>query len=92
YFEGFGIPLLEAFQSGVPVIAARASALPEVGGDAPIWVDPFSVDDMLRGLECAAFDDVARQQCIQRGHQRAKMFSWEQSAEQLWNSWMSLLP
>lgn len=91
YFEGFGIPLIEAFQAGVPVIAAKATALPEVGGDAPIWVNPMSSSDIARGMHELVRDPKVAEACIQRGFERAAMFSWDNAAENMWDSWMKLL-
>lgn len=86
YFEGFGIPILEAFQSGVPVITSNVTAMPEVAGDAAMLVDPFDVDSIAEAMQRVLQESDLRASLISKGLQRVKDFSWDQSAEKLWKS------
>jgi glycosyltransferase involved in cell wall biosynthesis len=78
--EGFGIPILEAMRRGVPVACSRASALPEVAGDAARYFDPYSVEDIGAAvLELLRDRDLARD-LVARGHEREAAFTWEATA------------
>jgi glycosyltransferase involved in cell wall biosynthesis len=79
-YEGFGIPVLEAMEAGVPVVASNVASLPEVVGDAGRLVDPRSVDDIAAGLREVVADEGLRQDLVQRGYQQLRRFSWESTA------------
>ena len=81
-YEGFGMPLLEAFASGVPVLTTNNSSLPEVGGDAPRYADAKDVEAMAKELVILWRDEAIRKDHIERGLQRAKDFSWDRSADE----------
>ena len=83
-FEGFGLPIVEAMQSGVPVICSNVTSMPEVAGDAAWMVDPFSIEDIAGGMEKLSTDNELRKQLIAKGHIQKKKFSWEQTARLLW--------
>ncbi len=78
--EGFGLPALEAMAAGTPVLAARAGAMPEVCGDAAVYCDPLSVDDIARGLVLLAGDPALRARLSAAGRVRATAFRWERCA------------
>jgi glycosyltransferase involved in cell wall biosynthesis len=80
--EGFGLPGLEAMASGVPVVAARATSLPEVYGDAAHYCDPRDVESIAAALSEVAGDEELRSRLVARGRQRAAEFSWKRTAEQ----------
>jgi glycosyltransferase involved in cell wall biosynthesis len=86
YFEGFGIPILEAFQSGVPVIAGDATALPEVAGGAAILANPFNVDDICGAMQRITTDLTLRDELIELGLRRAQEFSWDSSAQKFFQA------
>lgn len=86
YFEGFGIPILEAFAAGVPVITSNVTSMPEVAGDAALLVDPFNVDEISSAMRKIAEDEILRTGLIEKGFQRCKAFSWDASAQHLWKS------
>lgn len=79
-YEGFGLPPLEAMACGTPVITSNASSLPEVVGDAGIMVDPHSVEELADAILKVLCDADIRQQMISRGLERAKGFSWQETA------------
>jgi glycosyltransferase involved in cell wall biosynthesis len=85
YFEGFGIPIIESYRCDTPVVTSNVTSMPEVAGDAAVLVDPFSVKSIARGLEKVAFDEELRTVLIEKGRQRRQDFTWEKSAEQLWD-------
>jgi glycosyltransferase involved in cell wall biosynthesis len=74
-YEGFGLPVLEAMQLGTPVVTARTSSLPEIGGDAALYVDPYDVDDMAHAITTIAADDGLRAELARRGRVQAELFS-----------------
>jgi len=83
-FEGFGIPCLEAMRCGTAVIASNTSSLPEVCGDAAIYVDPFDVDAIAEAMRKMAFDQELRQDLISKGNIQAQKFSWQKTADLLY--------
>jgi glycosyltransferase involved in cell wall biosynthesis len=80
-YEGFGMPPLEAMQAGVPVITSNNSSLPEVVGDAAITIDYDSEEQCIKAFEDLYFNEDLRKSCIQKGLERAKLFSWEKTAK-----------
>ena len=84
YFEGFGIPILEAFQCDTPVITSNVTSMPEVAGNAAILINPFSVPSIADAMLKIASDDEFRQNLIVKGRGQRTKFSWEQTAEKLW--------
>jgi len=81
-YEGFGLPILEAFCFKVPVVTSNTSSLPEVAGDAAILVNPLSVDSIAEGIKKVILDKKGYNNLIARGGERLKLFSWEKTAEQ----------
>ena len=79
-YEGFGLPVLEAMHCGAPVICARASSLPEVGGDAALWVAPDDQDGLASAIERVLDDEALRKQMRADGLRRAATFSWDETA------------
>jgi glycosyltransferase involved in cell wall biosynthesis len=81
-YEGFGLPPLEAMACGAPVIASNASALPEVVGDAAVLVDPSSSEELYYAMRQVLHDDGLRLKLRKQSLERAKLFSWERTAEE----------
>jgi glycosyltransferase involved in cell wall biosynthesis len=86
FFEGFGIPVLEALKCHVPVICSNSTSLPEVAGNAAIYADPGSVKSITQAMNQLVYDDNFRQDLIRKGQVRAELFSWERTSELLWKS------
>jgi len=86
HFEGFGIPIIEAMQCDVPVITSNVTAMPEVAGEAALLVDPGSVDQIANAMQALARDDKLRQDLIEKGRRQRQHFSWDQTAQRLWQS------
>lgn len=84
-YEGFGLPPIEAMACGCPVITSDVASLPEVCGDACIYVDPFSSEDIAKAMQTLLLDESLRCQLINKGRARGSFFSWEKSARQLLN-------
>jgi len=80
-YEGFGIPVLESFASGCPVICSKTSSLPEVAGDAVIYFDPTDKLSMLNSIKKVIYDDELRKQLMDKGIERVKEFTWKKTAE-----------
>jgi len=80
YFEGFGLPPLEAMRCGTPVITGNLTSLPEVVGVAALMVDPFEVTSIAKGLERVVSDTDLRESMRQKGAEQAAKFSWERTA------------
>ncbi len=81
-YEGFGLPIVDAFYSGLAVITSKVSSMPEVAGDAALLADPYSVEDIQKKIKIVMEDTEMRRELIAKGSSRAKLFSWEKCAEQ----------
>lgn len=79
-FEGLGIPVLEAMALGAPTVCSQASCLPEIGGKAAVFFDPFSVEDMAAKIALVWNDSTLRAELKQRGYANAASYSWSQAS------------
>lgn len=84
YFEGFGIPLVEAMSCDVPIITSAVTSMPEVAGEAALYCDPFSTDSIAAAMQKIAADPALRAELIGKGRKQRQLFSWEKSANDLW--------
>ncbi len=85
YFEGFGIPLVEAMQCGVPLISGNLTSLPEVVSDSALLVDPFSVEDISNAMVQISENETLRKELARKSLERSGIFSWDKSAEKIWS-------
>lgn len=84
FFEGFGIPIVEAFCAGTPVIASNVTSMPEVAGDAALLVDPHNISSIAEAMGKIATNPQLRQSLITRGQKRKALFTWDAAALNLW--------
>jgi glycosyltransferase involved in cell wall biosynthesis len=82
FYEGFGLPVLEAMQCGTPVVTSTVSSLPEVGGDACLYADPHSVEEIADRIRLVLMDSNLQKSMSEKGVERAKHFSWEKCARE----------
>ncbi len=85
-FEGFGLPIIEAMQCGVPVICSNVTSMPEIAGNAAVLIDPLSIESIADGMEKLYKDDALRSNLIERGYIQHKQFTWNRTADLFWNS------
>ena len=91
YYEGFGIPLIEAMQTQTPIIASNVTSLPEIAGDAALYVNPLNVDEIAQAMLKLYVDKDLQQQLIEKGNLQKQKFSWDKSADLLWKSCEKIL-
>jgi len=80
-YEGFGLPLIEAMTVGVPVLSSNAASLPEIGGEAVLYFNPKSSEELKVKIELLLLDHALQDEYINKGFKRVKSFSWKKSAE-----------
>jgi glycosyltransferase involved in cell wall biosynthesis len=86
-FEGFGLPIVEAMQSGVPVICSNVTSMPEVAGDATLLVDPFNIENIAEAMiKLYENKNNLRNQLIGKGFKQKELFTWERTAKLFWES------
>ncbi|HRR76991.1 MAG TPA: glycosyltransferase family 1 protein [Ruminococcus sp.] len=90
-YEGFGMPPLEAMACGVPVLCSGEASLPEVTGDCAVICDAYSIKSITQGLLSLYEDEALRKSLSERGLERAKLFTWERSAEMLMDIYSELM-
>lgn len=90
-YEGFGLPVVEAWACGTPVLTSNNSSLVQIAGDAAILVDPYSVDDIERGLE-TALTDCDLHELAQKGQKRVQLFQWDRVAQLTVDSFAKIEP
>ena len=89
--EGFGLPILEAFQHQLPTLIAQNSCLPEVGGDAVITCDPFDYRDIAEKMISIVSNPSLQQALIEKGTKRLAEFSWEKTTKELMDVFKQLM-
>ncbi len=90
-FEGFGIPILEAFKSGIPVITSNITSMPEVADNAALFADPFKPKSIAEAMIQIYSDRGLREDLVSKGKLRQRDFSWDKTADRLWESVTKLL-
>lgn len=89
--EGFGLTGLEAMAAGCPVVAANASCLPEIYGDAAFYFDPYNVDDLVEKIKLVLENKDLQKDLINKGLSRVKKYSWAKMAKQTWEIYQNVL-
>ena len=90
-YEGFGLPILEAFERGVPVVASKTQALVEVGESACFFVDPKSPESIGQGLKKVIENKKLASELVRKGRERLKSFSWKKTAKETLGAYKSLI-
>lgn len=86
YFEGFGIPIIEAMNCNTAVITSNCTSMPEVAGDAALYADPFSVHSIADAMINIYNNSDLRNQLVEKGKIQIQKFSWDKTADKFWNS------
>jgi len=86
YFEGFGIPMVEAMQCEIPIIASNTSCMPEIAGEAALFVNPYDIDEIKNAMLYLYNHPEEKEQLIEKGIKQRQLYSWDRSANLLWNS------
>ncbi|MBU1000394.1 glycosyltransferase family 4 protein [Patescibacteria group bacterium] len=89
-YEGFGIPILDAFSCGLPVITSNVSSMPEVGGDAVVYIDPLNIADISNKLKEVLGNSDLRGDLVRKGFKQIKKFSWKKTAEETYSVYKEL--
>jgi glycosyltransferase involved in cell wall biosynthesis len=92
FYEGFGLPVLEAFACGIPVVTSNKGSLPEVAGDAALLVDPADPQDIANGVLRFLNDRGFRDAQIQKGFEQLKRFSWKKAASRTLDVFREVVP
>jgi len=90
-FEGFGIPIVEAFNAECPVITSNVSSMPEVAGDAALLVNPNNSDAIKKALVKMYLEENLRKDLIQKGNIQKLKFNWQKTADLLWQSFQKIM-
>jgi glycosyltransferase involved in cell wall biosynthesis len=91
YFEGFGIPLVEAMRCHLPIIASNRTSIPEVVGDAALLVDPFDTQAIANTMSMVAKDPALREALAKKSAKRKNDFSWDNTATSLYSAMQKIL-
>jgi glycosyltransferase involved in cell wall biosynthesis len=86
YFEGFGIPIIEALSCGCPVITSNVSSMPEVVGKAGLLVDPLDVQNIVRMMQKVALQTGKKEELLEHADQQLSLFDWDISAEKIYQT------
>jgi glycosyltransferase involved in cell wall biosynthesis len=86
FFEGFGMPIIEAMSAGVPVICSNTTSMPEVGGEAVLYADPSQVEQIAEAMEQVSANSKLRAELKLKGFEQKNKFSWDQTSLLLWDS------
>lgn len=90
-YEGFGLPILDAFACGLPVITSNTSSMPEIGGEAATFADPYNVEDISKKLKIIIEDDDLKNDMIKKGFKQLEKFSWTKAAQETADVYRRLL-
>jgi len=86
YFEGFGIPIVEAFNTETAVITSNVTSMPEIAGDAALLIDPYDIFSIADAMYKLDTDESFRKQLIEKGNARKQLYSWDKTAAKLWEA------
>jgi len=82
FYEGFGLPIIEAMACGCPAVTSNVSSLHEIGDDAAIYINPYDASSLTKGIKRVIVDNNFKEQIVKKGMERAKMFNWRNTAEE----------
>ncbi|MGI8892838.1 MAG: glycosyltransferase, partial [Bacteroidia bacterium] len=85
-FEGFGLPIIEAMKCDTAVITGNITAMPEIAGGAALLANPFDINEIAQALQRIAEEPQLRNELIEKGRKVVNKFSWEETADLLWES------
>jgi glycosyltransferase involved in cell wall biosynthesis len=86
HYEGFGLAMLEAMQCDIPIVTANANSMPEIAGEAALFVDSLSIDSIKEGMIRIYNEEDLRNRLIKNGRKQREFFSWDKTAENLWGA------
>ena len=90
FYEGFGLPVLEAMRVGTPVLSSQLTSIPELTGDSALLINPYNVKDIMHGLDLLLTDETLRTQLSDKAFARSQTFTWEKTSQLMQKAFQSL--